>query len=238
MKYLLLGLLLSMATCSVSAQETETEKKSVSRDLDEVYQVYLLHRKIKDGPYEVVDDHKNVLVKGAYKEGKKYGVWTYLNSRKETVQQYDFTNNKMVYNANDSATIVHTQYEILGGVDPRDTVVPPVKIGGVNYGFLLIYDDRDIPQEVKSASADELMTYVLTISEKGELLGWKVMFGGKIVNDISLKKSVKGLPADAYEFIPATVNGQPVKSQMSYWVALNVNHVDQQGTNNIVTQHP
>lgn len=231
-------LLLLLASTTTYGQDRVSQRKTLSRNLDEIYQVQVTARKVKDGPYEVRDEKEHVLVKGQYKAGKKDGIWTYYGSNGEVVQQYDFASQKLLSSSMDTTTIVHSDFQV-NGADDNDKVTPPVKIGGVNYGFYLLYDFRDIPADVKGVTTkDERMTYVFTISAEGQLVGWTVMYGGKEVNDEMQKKSIKGLPLDAYEFVPATLNGKPVASKLTYWVSLDINHTEIPGTNNIITQHP
>ena len=237
MRSFYLSLILVTITATSFAQELRTEKKTLSRNLDEVYQVFETDKKVKVGPYKVVDDEKHILAVGTYKNGKKDSLWTYYNIWAEPVQQFDFTHDTLLYDGYDSATIVHSRFILDGNAATLDNTEPPHKIGGVNYGFYLLYDAREIPQEVKSGSDGATLNYVFDISDKGELKGWKVIYRGKQFNDIVQEKSIKGLPADAYEFTPAIVNGHPVSSRLVFSVSLDVNHIEASTTNNIVTQH-
>jgi hypothetical protein len=232
-----------MFSCSVSAQELAIGhrgrilKKALTRDLEEVFQVTDQDKNIRDGAYQVVGNEKKVLVKGAYTNGKRTGVWSYYNPQGELLQQYDYDKAAVVFAASDTTGIVHFQSQVLEPADDSDKVEPPQKIGGANYGFYLLYDSRDIPAEVKAVN-DGTMTYRLTISEKGKLEGYSVIFTGKSLEPITEMKSLRGIPEDATEFIPASVNGKPVRSAMIYVVSLNISHQQIMGTNNIVTQHP
>jgi hypothetical protein len=235
MKPVLLSLLASLLTFFAVAQELKTEKKTLSRHLKEVYEVEKADKKIRNGSYVVLNDANRQLVRGTYKSDKKAGIWTYFNGAGDTVQRYDFGLDSLLLDVADSNSLIHSDFQIPQGAEDSDKVRPPYKIGGVEYGFYLLFDDRDIPAEVKSSSDQAQMTYILTISEKGELEGWTIVFAGKNINDIVIRKSLRGLPADAYEFAAATINGHRVRSKLTYWVPLNVNHVDVPGTNNIAT---
>jgi hypothetical protein len=215
------------------AQELKTEKKSLSRNLDEVYQVDPANKKIKEGLYKVVDDQKHTLVMGTFKEGKKDSVWTYYNNWEEPIQQFDFTNHRLAYEKADSATRVGSTFQLYTPLKVGDKLQPPHKIGGANYGFFLLFDARDIPQDVRKSTDGAIMSYVFNISDRGELLGWQVVYKGKQFRDIVQNKSIRGLPADAYEFTPAMINGQPVNSQLILSVALDVDHIEVPGNNNM-----
>ena len=215
------------------AQELKTEKKTLSRNLDEVYQVDPANKKIKEGAYKVVDDQKHVLVMGSFKDGKKDSVWTYYNNWQEPIQLYDFTNHRLAYEKTDSATSVKSIFQLYTPLKTGDKLQPPHKIGGANYGFFLLFDARDIPQEVRKYAEGATMSYVFSISDQGELLGWQVVYKGRQFRDIVQNKSIKGLPADAYEFVPAVINDHPVNSQLVLSVALDVNHIEVPTNNNM-----
>jgi hypothetical protein len=217
--------------------EGKTIRKSLSRMLWEVYQVSPESKKVKDGTYEVLTDDKQLLVKGQYKDGKKVGIWEYYSSG-NPVQRFDYNAGQLVYNADDQSTMVKSEYSLEAITDDHDTISPPYKIGGINYGFFLLYDPRDIPEDVKKVTSNVLMTYVLTISEEGKLVDWTVMYKGSNVAEAATKQNIYHLPEDAYTFIPAKVNGKPVRSKLTYVVPLSVDHtVEMGGTNGNATKH-
>jgi hypothetical protein len=215
------------------AQELKTEKKTLSRNLDEVYQVDPANKKIKEGAYKVIDVQKHTLVMGNFKDGKKDSVWTYYNNWQEPIQQYDFTNHRLDYEKTDSATTIKSIFQLYTPLKVGDNLRPPHKIGGANYGFFLLFDARDIPQDVRKSTDGAMMSYVFNISDRGELLGWKVIYKGRQFADIIQNKSIRGLPADAYEFIPAMINDHPVNSQIILSVALDLEHIEVPGNNNM-----
>ena len=74
-KLLILSLLLPAATIATLAQDHQTNKKTLSRHLREVYNVVKTDWKIKDSTYSVINDAGLVVVKGNYVQGKKSGIW-------------------------------------------------------------------------------------------------------------------------------------------------------------------
>jgi hypothetical protein len=230
--------LFATLTLSGVAQELKTEKKTLSRNLDEVYQIDPANKKIKEGLYKVIDVQKHTLVIGNFKDGKKDSVWTYYNNWQEPIQQFDFTNHKLAYEKTDSSTTVNSSFQIFGTKSAGDRLQPPHKIGGANYGFFLLFDARDIPQEVRTSTDRAIMSYIFSISDQGELLGWQVVYKGRQMRDIVQNKSIKGLPADAYEFVPAMINDHPVNSQLILSVVIDVDHIEIPGNNNMPTQKP
>lgn len=236
MKRLILGSLPLLTALWVYSQDHQTVKKTLSRHLEEVYDVAKTAWKIKDGRYFVLDDAGNQVVQGTYSKGVKTGIWTYLNDAGTVVQRYDFSRDSLLYSATVPGLIVHTGYQILDPSGDSGKIQVPYKIGGPDYGFYLLYDERDIPAVVKTNADSVFMTVVITVSEKGVLESYTLLFAGEHFTDITVHKSVKGLPHDAYEFSAATVNGRPVRSQLSWVVPLNIDHIHYPGTNNIPEQ--
>jgi hypothetical protein len=232
MKFLLLSSTLFLAALRCFSQDHQTQKKTLSRHLREVYDVPKKDWKIKDGPYFVINDDGAKVVKGAYDNGRKSGIWSYLNAGGDLLQKYDFSHDSLVYSAVDSGSIVHTDFQLLEfPANDNDKIQAPYKIGGAEYGFYLLFDDRDIPADVKSATSTASMTYVLTISAKGELESYTLLFSGSVILDKILHRSIRGLPADALAFSPAKINGVGVRSKLTYMIPLNVMHVDYPGEN-------
>jgi len=216
---------------------TITLRKGLSRELWEIYQVPVDRRKVKNGEYKVEDNQTKVLARGQYKDGKRVGVWEFYDEG-ATVQKYDYSDGKIVYNVPDTLTMVKTDYSVSVPVSDGDTVVPPTKIGGVNYGFYLLFDYKDIPPQIKGTTENVQMTYVFTISKEGKLLDWTVLFAGPNVQPMTINEPTGHLPDDAYAFSPAMVNGTPVKSKLSYVIPILVDHVNATGTSNgNVTKH-
>lgn len=214
-------------------QDHQTMKKTLSRHLEEVYDVPKTNWKTKDGPYYVLDDNGYQVVTGAYAGGVKSGVWTYKNEAGIIVQQYDFSHDSLLYKATSPGLIVHTGYTLLGPNGDSDKIEAPYKIGGPDYGFYLLYDERDIPAVVRTNSNAALMTIVLTISEKGVLESYTLLFAGEHFTDVTVHKSVRGLSHEACDFVAATVNGRPVRSQLSWVVPLDIDHINHPGTNEL-----
>lgn len=221
----------SLGIFAQSGDNAKTLRRGLSRELWEVYQVSPADKKIKNGTYEVLTDSKDLLVKGQYKDGKKDGIWEYYSGG-VPIQRYDFSSGQLVFNEPDSVSIVKSTYAVEAVTNEGDTVVPPYKIGGVNYGFFLLYDPRSLPPELKSMTSNVQMTYIFTISEEGKLLDWTVLYAGNAVSESAQKQSLYRLPADAYEFVAARVNGKPVRSKLTYVVPISVDHTTEKGPSN------
>jgi hypothetical protein len=236
MRPFLLTLTLTLALVNAFSQDHQTNKKTLSRHLREVYDVQKADWKIKDGNYTVINDDKKIIVKGTYTNNRKTGVWSYYDNNGKLVQQYDYSRDSLLFQDRDPLSVVHDDFQIPQGVEDSAKLRRPYKIGGPEYGFYLLFDERDIPQAVKSTSGKAEMNYVLTIDEKGNLESYILIFGGENFTDIVIRRSVKGLPAEALEYAAATIDGKPVRSKISYTIPLDVNHVPVPGSNYQVTK--
>jgi hypothetical protein len=215
------------------AQNVHTVKKKLSHSLIERYSALENNKKVKHGIYEVINDNNKVLVRGNYNNGAKEGVWDFFSDNGQLIQKYDFTKGILVHYAEDSLSIVKSSYELFNKPGKEDTIDIPYKIGGDIYQLNLLYSQKNIPQDIISDKLNVVMTYILTISEKGKLEDWKVLYKGEQY-DKTVQESIKNLPADAYEFSPALVNNVPVKSKLIYSVNLNYDQVTVPGNNNIM----
>ena len=106
-------LICSFLGLAALGQDHQTNKKTLSRHLREVYDVLKSNWKIKDGSYTVINDAGFAVVKGHYTEGKKSGIWSYYDNNGKLVQQFDFEHDSLVAQANDPASVVHDSFDFL-----------------------------------------------------------------------------------------------------------------------------
>jgi hypothetical protein len=230
---LLIGLIFLSA--AGIAQSRVWSKSRIAKTLVESHQVLASNKKVKDGEAFIMNNGNQELARGKYKQGVKDSIWNFYSMSGNLIQVYDYTNAKLLYNISDDATIVHERVEIdtSGFVNPK--VAASKKIGGINLGFYLLYNEKLLPLEAKQQKDDVLMEYVFTISETGKLAGFSIDYSSTFFNAEN-KQPIDNLPAEAYEFIPASINGKPVKSQLVYQVVLNIAQARDRGTYNIPTQ--
>ncbi|MCX6332383.1 MAG: hypothetical protein NTZ82_07075 [Bacteroidetes bacterium] len=220
----------------LNAQNLVWRKMRVAHTLVENYETDKNNKKLKLGECFIVNSSNRELARGKYNNGFKDSIWNYFSSNGDLVQVYDFTNKKLLYNIPDEGTIVKQRSDVdtAGLVKPK--VVTPVKIGGLNYGFYLLYNERNLPQAAKDQKEDILMEYVFDVSATGKMEGFSINYISTFYN-VEFKQSIKDLHQDAYEFIPANVNGKPVKSKLVYQVMLYISQARDKGTYNIPTHN-
>lgn len=236
MKNLLLLIGMFFLSSTAFAQSRTWVKSRIAKTLVESHQVLANNKKIKDGEAFIMNNGDQELARGKYKQGVKDSIWNFYSMSGNLIQVYDYTNSKLLYNITDDQTIVHERVEIdtTGFVNPK--IVASKKIGGINLGFNLLFNEKLLPLEAKQQKDDVLMEYVFSISETGKLEGFSIDYSSVFYNAEN-KQSINNLPAHAYEFIPASINGKPVKSKLVYQVVLNIAQARDRGTYNIPTQN-
>lgn len=234
----IIALLLCIVTIT-KAQDIKTIKRELSTSLTEEYEVFKDSKKIKNGNYWVFDNNKQMVVKGVYNNAMKDSIWTYYNNSGEIVQRYNFSENKLIVNNADATTNIQQKFEITPAANSTNKVEPPVKIGGINYGFYLLYDERLIPAKLKNETriSTDTLSYIFTVSALGKLEKWDVKTVNSYGDSTIQNYSIKGLPTDAYDFVPAKINGIPVESKLILYVVLNVRQDNNPapGSTNIMT---
>ena len=192
-------------------------------------------KKIKNGECFIVDLNNAELARGHYKNDKKDSIWNYFGKTGDLIQVYDYTNKKLIYNIVDRKTMVTEAYVVDTANLKNATVVAPIKLGGVNYGFNLLYNERNLPTAVKQQTDKVLMEYVFSLSETGKVEKVSLNYTSTFYNTENPQSIDSDIP-DAYEFLPATVNGKPVKSKFIYQIIMEVSQARDRNLYAIPTQ--
>jgi len=219
----------------VNAQNTVWRKMRIAPTLVENYESDKANKKLKLGECFIVNSANRELARGMYKNGLKDSIWNYFSQNSDLIQVYDFTNKKLIYNIPDVSSIVKQRSVIDTTGYVKAKVVAPVKIGGLDYGFYLLYNQRNLPQGAKDQKEDILMEYIFDVSATGKLEDFNIKYTSTFYN-ADFKQSIKDLHGDAYEFIPASINGNPVKSKLVYQIMLYISQARDRGTYNVPTQ--
>jgi hypothetical protein len=193
-------------------------------------------KKVKNGECFIVDLNNAELARGNYKNGKKDSIWNYFAKTGDLIQVYDYTNKKLIYNVLDRKTIVTEAYVVDTSNLQNAKVVAPVKLGGVNYGFNLLYNERNLPTAVKQQTDKVLMEYVFSLSETGKVEKLTLNYSSTFYNSENPQSIDTSIP-DAYDFLPAMVNGNTVKSKFIYQIILEVSQARDKALYAIPTQN-
>ncbi|TKK70972.1 hypothetical protein FC093_04630 [Ilyomonas limi] len=218
-KKCLLAVCLAIVVCQSFAQ-AKTVKKMLSPSLVESYTVLKSNKYVKEGSYMVTDADNHVLVLGHYKNGKKDSIWNFMDAAGNVIQQYNYTDSALLLNNPDNNTIVQADYK-LTDVNNSGKIDAPAQVGGANYGFYLLYDLKSVPPQVLNQTAVVKMTYNFDIDKSGKVKGCTVTYKGAGI-DLTEAIPAKKFMDEAYTFLPARVDGQPVESNLLYTVDVNI----------------
>jgi hypothetical protein len=226
-----------LSVISLNAQTTKWIKDRVSVNLvQNAEHIKVGGKKLKNGECFIVDLNNAELARGNYKNGVKDSIWNYFGKTGDLIQVYDYTHQKLVYNIIDRKTIVTEAYVIDTSKFQNAKVVAPVKLGGVNYGFNLLFNERNLPTAVKQQTDKVLMEYVFSLSETGKVEKLNLNYTSTFYNTENSQSIDSDIP-DAYDFLPATINGKPVKSKFIYQIILEVSQARDKALYAIPTQN-
>jgi hypothetical protein len=98
-----------------------------------------------------------------------------------------------------------------------------------------LYNERNLPTAVKQQTDKVLMEYVFSLSETGKVEKLSLNYTSTFYNTENPQSIDADIP-DAYEFLPATVNGKPVKSKFIYQIIMEVSQARDRNLYAIPTQ--
>jgi hypothetical protein len=231
-----IGIAIIFFATSSFAQTTKWIKDRVSVNLvQNAEHIKVSGKKVKNGESFIIDLNNAELARGNYKNGVKDSIWNYFGKTGDLIQVYDYTQKKLIYNTIDYKTIVTEAYVVDTSKVQNAKVVAPVKLGGVNYGFNLLYNERNLPTAVKQQTDKVLMEYVFSLSETGKVEKLTLNYTSTFYNSENPQSIDSDIP-DAYDFLPATINGKPVKSKFIYQIILEVSQARDKALYAIPTQ--
>ncbi|RCH55377.1 hypothetical protein DJ568_09370 [Mucilaginibacter hurinus] len=190
--------------------------------LTEKYSVLADSPEIRHGLYQALNK-KIAVASGSYNRGKRAGLWHFYNAAGKLIQHYNYSTRTLTYEAPEDASS-SMRYVLDNSFTANDTVVKPIKPGGVFFGYLPYLKHFVLPHDIYNGDADQFMAVVeLLVSPGGRLADYKIRVGSQLYNynkvaDMSLDL----LDEEDKQFVPATLNGQPVA--ISVFITCRINH--------------
>lgn len=210
-----------LVATNIFAQEVKETKKRVSAHLTANYTVNAAKK--KEGAYIVKNEQDIVLVRGIYKDDKKVGNWFFYSDNGDLVQKYDYDNNKLTHFAVNPKSILKVNYEVYGAnAVSKEDVALPIKIGGDDYLFYLLFNEKKLPEDLKTVKGGVSLIYEFKIDAQGKLTEWLTHYKGDYY-DRTEKNSIKSLPLDVYEFIPGRIKNEPKAGFISLETRIGIN---------------
>jgi|SRR5690554_173301 len=239
MKYLLVTLLAVVFQFHVHSQETtRITVKDKSTNSKEVYYVLKSDQSTQHGPYQKIIDNKFLIVEGHFKQGLKDSLWTYYKHNGKGIissgkylenmrvgiwsfydykgkleQNYDFSENKVVYFKTEKEEL-DRKYKIINGLDTLESSLdnPPLYIGGASKMKNQIAKNIHYPVEAMENGIQGTVNVIFTIDSNGVARNHRVSEKIGFGCDEEAIRVVKLIPNNWY---PAQLNGKRVNVEFS-----------------------
>lgn len=200
---------------SMLGQDLKKKKKT-----EHVYQeIFTIDKKTKEkqGNYVKINNFsKDTLVKGTYEQGKKAGVWSFMDNKNSVYFTYDFDQNKVAENYGNFSYHDSIQVKI-GNQFKLTRVGNPAIYLGYRHGIPdVLSKELKPPKSFFSAAKPGMVVVSLEINQKGEMENLKFESSNNDKLHATIENSIKKLTNG---WIPASIDGVPVVSKM--YIAFN-----------------
>lgn len=194
---LYLVLLLSFNFAILHGQETQLLRKRNGFFYEEC-QVLKSDTSVKNGRY-IRKYKNNIIERGAYKQGNKYGRWVYFSFDEIFEFEFDYNTNKVV--------------KISGKHSPEDYLETPILFhGSPIIPYLYIARNLRYPMKAKEHDINGKITLALKIDKNGQIHSLYLKEKLHPLLDKEVIKVAKTFP-NYWEWIPATFHGQNIDSE-------------------------
>jgi hypothetical protein len=221
MKKSLLIYLITLFSSFSFAQKLKEKKEDIDFMFRAEYHVLEVNKKVKQGIYTIFSKQSNnVVVRGNFDNNFLTGTWMFFDYNGNLEQRYNFNDEKLIYNhfKIDSNSL---SYQFPIGLTSKDTIVAPIKIGGLFYGCSFVnIPIHEFSQYMLNNSIEKSkINHYFDIDENGKLVSWKSIIeaNGKV-----FVQNIHSLPEFFKLFIPARVSNKKIASTMIYSTILSV----------------
>lgn len=146
LRKLLLISLLSISFTTYAQEKLEASGKydigtievsdKAPQDITVKYHVLKNAYNIRHGLYQAITKKKVVIATGRYENGKRVGTWHFYNSIGKLVQHYNYDKGRPEFLGNEDPSHNIVAYEFVPKPSDSALVIPPVKVGGLLFGYL------------------------------------------------------------------------------------------------------
>ena len=196
-------------------QDTVERRNHLSDSVLERFFVLKLDKKTKNGLYRALFKRKTAVAEGNYRLDKKVGTWDFYKPNGLLVQTFNYDSNSLIY---ESAldTLYDVRYFVDRKIKDTDILTRPVKIGGIYYGLIPYLNAFQPPFETADVNTDRFdATIELLISPLGKLADYTVhLFSPLYQYDRTFHLDVHLFDEADRNFIPSTINGEPILSRI------------------------
>ena len=209
--YILILILIIIYRCS--AQETTAKKNRLTETVTEYFNVLKDSDQIKEGQYQALYLKNVIIARGKYTNNQKTGIWYFYDTRQQTVQIFNYTENKLIYEEPVDSSRQYVHYLFDRKFKKSDFVTKPIRLGGRSYGyipylkFFHLSDDYDYWEQYYYAILE------LLISPGGRLADVKIHIKTSGLDAVTTF-SPDIFSEEDKQFIPATLNGESILSRI------------------------
>jgi hypothetical protein len=192
------------------AQETTIRKHRLTDSVMERISVLKSDKSTRQGLYQAVSSKNIAVASGQFDNDKKTGIWHFFDLRGRQLQNYDYTNKKLLFEAVEDTTS-NLRYFVDKVLTDSDRTTKPVKAGGRYFGYIPYLKLFKLPAYLMDINRYLSVAVVeLLVSPGGRLADFKVhIYSG--ANYEKVFNMSTDMPNDEDKiFIPATVNGEPI----------------------------
>ncbi len=217
-KTILLSFFILMGITHCFAQDTIKRTRKITPQVTEKYTAVIgTDREIKHGLYQALYNRKNPIAVGKYTDDKKTGTWQFFNKYGQPVQRYNYDTNTLQLETKEDE-FSNMRYKFDADFKDTDFVTKPVKPGGRYYGYLPYLKCFTLPREMREADLDAYYVEMeLLVSPGGRLAEFKFHIKTPWDDNFDwvINVSPNRLFEDDKKFIPATLNREPISSQIT-----------------------
>ncbi|WP_231491430.1 hypothetical protein [Pedobacter sp. Leaf170] len=170
---------------------------------------------IKNGESEIKLG-RNVVARGLYKNGERFGRWTFYKAPDSIEQVYNYSTKKLERNS----AFANISCEI-DSAKVGDRIIKATKIGGFYSGLRLLIKLFSPSKEFKSYAGIHPVYLIFHINENGKLIKYETETGIANLKRSEIIPLTKLKPED-FDFTPAYLNGKAVSCKLIFESKLTV----------------
>ncbi|MDN5285881.1 MAG: hypothetical protein JWR38_2155 [Mucilaginibacter sp.] len=191
------------------AQETMIRSHRLTDQVTEKISVLKSDKSTRQGLYQAVYLKNIAIASGQFDKDKKIGVWHFYDTKGHLLQNFDYTQKTLLYEAVEDTTS-NLRYFVDKLLTDTDRTTKPVKAGGRYFGYLSYLKLFKLPPYLQNINRlVSVAVMELLISPGGRLADFKVhIYSGNYEKSFNI--NIDTINEEDKLFIPATVNGDPI----------------------------
>ena len=191
------------------AQETTIRTHRLTDQVTEKISVLKNDKSTRQGLYQAVYLKNIAIASGQFDKDKKTGVWHFYDPQGRLVQNYDYTQKTLLYEAVEDTTS-NLHYFVDKLLTDSDRTSKPIKAGGRYFGYLPYLKLFKLPPNLQDISRQVSVAIMeLLVSPGGRLADLKVhIYSGNYKKTFNI--NIDAVNEEDKVFIPATVNSEPI----------------------------